>query len=117
LEDGHHPNRPKTFAHNPPHNPTIPQKVTNVSIYERGPGLYGAPALFVSIPLGRRLKGRKGMFRRRNQQEEAQEKGSQEPGVVPWQEAAFKLLVFELVSVGIPLLLLRLINKLLTRSS
>ena len=57
------------------------------------------------------------MFRRRNQQEEAQEKGSQEPGVVSWQEAAFKLLVFELVSVGIPLLLLRLINKLLTRSS
>ena len=57
------------------------------------------------------------MFRRRNQQEEAQEKGSQEPAVVPWQEAAFKLLVFELVSIGIPLLLLRLINKLLTRSS
>jgi len=57
------------------------------------------------------------MFRRRNQQEEAQEKGSQEPGVVPWQRAAFKLLLFELVSVGIPLLLLRLINKLLTRSS
>jgi hypothetical protein len=57
------------------------------------------------------------MFRRRNQQEEAQEKGSQEPGVVPWQEAASKLLVFELVSVGIPLLLLRLINKLLSRSS
>src|SRR5215217_676999 len=79
--------------------------------------LCGAPALFVSIPLGRRLKGRKGMFRRRNQQEEAQEKGSQEPGVVPWQRAAFKLLLFELVSVGIPLLLLRLINKLLTRSS
>jgi hypothetical protein len=57
------------------------------------------------------------MFRRRNQQEEAQEKGSQEPGVVLWQEAAFKLLVFELVSIGIPLLLLRLINKLLIRSS
>ena len=58
------------------------------------------------------------MFRRlRNQQKEAQEKGSQEPGVVPWQEAAFKLVVFEVVSVGIPLLLLRLINKLLTRSS
>jgi len=57
------------------------------------------------------------MFRRRNQQQEAQEKGSQEPGVVPWQEAAFKLLVFELVSVGIPLLLLRLINNLLIRSS
>ena len=77
-----------------------------------------APAHFVSIPLGRRLKGRKGMFRRRrNQQEQAQEKGSQEPGVVPWQEAAFKLVVFELVSIGIPLLLLRLINKLLTRSS
>ena len=69
------------------------------------------------------------MFRRRNQQEEAQEKGSQEPepGALdgpydvnaqpPWQEAAFKLLVFELVSVGIPLLLLRVINKLLTRSS
>ena len=59
------------------------------------------------------------MFRRRrNQHEEAQEKGSQEePGVVPWQEAAFKLVVFEVVSVGIPLLVLRLINKLLTRSS
>jgi hypothetical protein len=58
------------------------------------------------------------MFRRRrNQQEEAQEKGSHEPGFVPWQEAAFKLLVFELVSIGIPLLLLRLINKLLTRRS
>jgi hypothetical protein len=58
------------------------------------------------------------MFRRQsNQHEEAQEKGSQEPGVVPWQEAAFKLVVFELVSIGIPLLVLRLINKLLTRSS
>ena len=58
------------------------------------------------------------MFRRRrNQREEAQERGSHEPGVMPWQEAAFKLLVFELVSVGIPLLLLRLINKLFTRSS
>ena len=59
------------------------------------------------------------MFRRRsNHQQEAQEKGShEEPGVVPWQEAAFKLVVFELVSIGIPLLLLRLINKLLTRSS
>ena len=59
------------------------------------------------------------MFRRRrNQQEKAQEKGSQEePGVVPWQEAAFKLVVFEVVSLGIPLLLLRLINKLLTRGS
>jgi hypothetical protein len=57
-------------------------------------------------------------FRRRNQQEEAQEKGSQEEiGVVPWQETAFKLFVFELVSVGIPLLLLRLINKLLARSA
>jgi hypothetical protein len=80
----------------------------------------GAQALFVSIPLGRRLKEREGMFRRRrNHQEEAQEeRGShEEPGVVPWQEAAFKLLVFELVSLGIPLLLLRLINKLLTRSS
>jgi hypothetical protein len=58
------------------------------------------------------------MFRRRrNQQDQAQEKGSQEPGVVPWQEAAFKLLLFEVVSVGIPLLVLRLINKLLSRSS
>jgi hypothetical protein len=58
------------------------------------------------------------MFRRRrNQHEEAQEKGPHEPGVVPWQEAAFKLVVFELVSIGIPLLVLRLINKLLTRSS
>ena len=58
------------------------------------------------------------MFRRpRNQQQEAQEKGSQEVGVVPWQEAAFKLVVFEVVSVGMPLVLLRLINKLLTRSS
>jgi len=58
------------------------------------------------------------MFRRRNQQQEAQESGSQEqPGVVPWQEAAFKLVVFEVVCVSIPLLVLRLINKLLTRSS
>jgi hypothetical protein len=57
------------------------------------------------------------MFRWRNQHEEAQEKGSQEPGVVPWQEAAIKLLLFELVCVGIPLLLLGLIHKLLTRSS
>ena len=58
------------------------------------------------------------MFRRlRNQQEQAQEKESQEPGVVPWQEAAFKLVVFEVVSLGIPLLVLRLINKLLSRSS
>ena len=58
------------------------------------------------------------MFRRRRtQQDQAQEKGSQEPGVVPWQEAAFKLLLFEVVSVGIPLLVLRLINKLLSRSS
>jgi hypothetical protein len=58
------------------------------------------------------------MFRRRrNHQQEAQEKGSHEPEFVPWQEAVFKLVVFELVSIGIPLLLLRLINKLLTRSS
>ena len=58
------------------------------------------------------------MFRRRrNHQQEAQEKGSHEPGIVSWQEAAFKLIVFELVSIGIPLLLLKLINKLLTRSS
>ena len=58
------------------------------------------------------------MFRRRrNQHEEAQEKEPQEPGVVPWQEAAFKLLLFEGVSVGIPLSLLRLINKLPSRSS
>src|SRR5215210_7294646 len=32
-----HLNRPKTFAHNPPRKPTIPQKVTNVSIYYKGP--------------------------------------------------------------------------------
>jgi hypothetical protein len=94
-----------------------PQSLSKTLGATRAGALCGAPALFVSIPLGWRLKGRKGMFRRRNQQEEAQEKGSQEPGVVPWQEAAFKLLLFELVSVGIPLLLLRLINKLLTRSS
>ena len=30
---GRHPNRPKTIAC----NPTIPQKVTNVSIYDKGP--------------------------------------------------------------------------------
>jgi hypothetical protein len=30
------PNRPKTFAR----NPTIPQKVPNVSIYDNGPGYY-----------------------------------------------------------------------------
>jgi hypothetical protein len=74
----------------------------------------------------------KGMFRRSNQHEEAQEeKGSQEPQPValdgpyddvmnaqpPWQEGAFYLLILELVFVGIPLLLMRLINKLLTRSS
>jgi hypothetical protein len=70
------------------------------------------------------------MFRRSNQHEEAQEKGSQEPEPVAldgpydvmnaqptWQEGAFYLLILELVFVGIPLLLLRLINKLLTRSS
>ena len=58
------------------------------------------------------------MFRRRrNQRQEAQAKESQEPEVVPWQEAAFKLVVFEVVSVGIPLLVLRAINKLLTRRS
>jgi hypothetical protein len=55
--------------------------------------------------------------RRRNHHQEAQENGSHEPEFVQWQEAAFKLVVFELVSLGIPLLLLRLINKLLTRSS
>ena len=31
---GLHPNRPKTFAR----KPTIPQKVTNVSIHDKGPG-------------------------------------------------------------------------------
>ena len=60
-------------------------------------------------------------FRQRNQHEEAQEeeeKGSQQQqGVVTWQETAFKLFVFELVSVGIPLLVLRLINKVLARSA
>jgi hypothetical protein len=35
VGDGH-PNRPKTFAR----NSTIPQKVTNVSIYHKGPGDY-----------------------------------------------------------------------------
>ena len=30
------PNRPKTFAR----SPTIPQKVTNVSIYDKEPGYY-----------------------------------------------------------------------------
>ena len=70
------------------------------------------------------------MFRQRNQHEEALEKGSkeQEPGALDgpyddvnaqptWQEGAFYLLILELVFLGIPLLLLRLINKLLTRSS
>jgi hypothetical protein len=32
-----HLNRPKTFARSPLRNPTIPQKVTNVSIYDKGP--------------------------------------------------------------------------------
>ena len=99
---------------------TSPKSVASLKIAnprKLGWGPKGLLPSLLAIPLGRRLKGRKGMFRRRNQQEEAQEKGSQEPGVVPWQEAAFKLLVFELVSVGIPLLVLRLINKLLTRSS
>ena len=70
------------------------------------------------------------MFGRRNQHEKAQEKGSQEsePGALDgtyddvnaqptWQEGAFKLLILELVYLGIPLLVLRLINKVLTRSS
>jgi hypothetical protein len=41
-----HLNRPKTFAHSPL-NPTIPQKVTNVSIYHKGAEPYsvGAPTL------------------------------------------------------------------------
>jgi hypothetical protein len=33
---GRRPNRPKTFAR----NPTIPQKVTNVSIYDKRSGYY-----------------------------------------------------------------------------
>ena len=33
---GRRPNRPKTFAR----NPTIPQKVPNVSIYDKEPGYY-----------------------------------------------------------------------------
>ena len=70
------------------------------------------------------------MFRPSNQHEEAQQKGSKEPepGALDgpyddvnaqptWQEGAFYLLILELVFLGIPLLLLRLINKLLTRSS
>ena len=70
------------------------------------------------------------MFRRSNHHEEAQDKGSQEPepGALDgpydevntqptWQEGAFYLLILELVFLGIPLLVLRLINKLLTRSS
>jgi hypothetical protein len=37
LDGAHrrHPNRPKTFAR----NPTIPEEVTDFSIYEKGPGL------------------------------------------------------------------------------
>ncbi len=70
------------------------------------------------------------MFRQRNQHVEAQEeKGSQEPepGILdgpydvnaqpPWLEGALRLFILELVFVGIPLLVLRLINKVLTRSS
>jgi hypothetical protein len=34
--NGLHPNRPKTFAR----NPTIPEEVTYVSIYDKGPGYY-----------------------------------------------------------------------------
>jgi hypothetical protein len=41
------PNRPKTFAR----NPTIPQKVTNVSIYDKGPGPRRAPALWPPMRL------------------------------------------------------------------
>jgi hypothetical protein len=37
LDEGRalHPNRPKTFAR----NPTIPEEVTDFSIYDKGPGL------------------------------------------------------------------------------
>ena len=69
------------------------------------------------------------MFRRRNQHEEVQEKGPQEPepGALDapydvsaqptWQEGAIRLFILELVYFAMPLLLLRLIYKLLTRSS
>ncbi len=70
------------------------------------------------------------MFRRSNQHEEAQQKGSQEPeqGALDgpydevnaqptWQEGAFYLLILELVYLGIPLLVLSVINKVLSRSS
>jgi len=41
LDGGRHPNRPKTIAC----TPTIPQKVTNVSIYDKGPESRYRPGL------------------------------------------------------------------------
>src|SRR5215208_3345390 len=42
---GRRPNRPKTFAR----NHTIPQKVTDVSIYDKGPEPRRTPACFYSL--------------------------------------------------------------------
>jgi hypothetical protein len=41
-----HPNRPKTFAR----NPTIPQKVPNVTIYDKEPGYYMILSRIIQAP-------------------------------------------------------------------
>jgi hypothetical protein len=45
---GRRPTRPKTFAC----NPTIPQKVTTVSIYHKGPGYYVLLSRIVDMDFG-----------------------------------------------------------------
>jgi hypothetical protein len=50
VGDGH-PNRPKTFARTPL-NPTIPQKVTNVSIYHKGAGYYVVLSRILQLDFG-----------------------------------------------------------------
>jgi hypothetical protein len=42
------PNRPKTFAR----KPTIPQKVTNVSIYHKGPEYYVVLSRILQLDFG-----------------------------------------------------------------
>jgi hypothetical protein len=45
---GRRPNRPKTFAR----NPTIPQKVPNVSIYDKEPGYYKILSRILQMDFG-----------------------------------------------------------------